>query len=115
MPDGQLNNITEFREMQKFIAIALLLAAAGCSPTMPPARYDHGFPGGVDVQRLPRAQANAICRASVISYSGSVAGCSWSAGGRCHIVINTDAWFDQEAVLRHEIAHCNGWSGAHER
>jgi hypothetical protein len=98
--------------MIKFVPILLLV---GCAPIAPPAIYDHPFSGELLIKRVPRDEANRMCNAYVISRTGSVAGCSYSMGNRCVVIISTDSLYDKEAVLRHEIAHCNGWPGDHRR
>ena len=99
------------------LAAAFIAAVmAGCSPTMPPARYDRPFRGHILVQDLPGHEANTICQAHKTSRSGSVAGCSFLGGKGtvCHVIINRHALYDRAALIRHEVAHCNGWSQAHE-
>lgn len=96
--------------------VALLVLLAGCSPTLPPARYDRPFRGHIIVQDLPGPEANMICEAHKNSRSGSVAGCSFLElrGTVCHVIINRHAHYDRAKLIRHEVAHCNGWSQAHE-
>jgi hypothetical protein len=96
--------------------IALLALLAACSPHAPPARYDRPFRGHILVQELPAHEANMACQANKTSRSGSVAGCSFleGRGTVCHVIINRHAAYDRAALIRHEVAHCNGWSQAHE-
>jgi hypothetical protein len=61
---------------------------------------------------MPLARARALCRRH-----GAIAdACSWTAGGKCTIVIPSNGPVKQLAPYpRHEIAHCNGWPTNHPR
>jgi hypothetical protein len=81
---------------------------------LPPAQYDHPYSGTVEVVRVStRAEAKAACPNIV-----RPVGCARSVYGKCLIFVLPDAelkrtGFNPEYVLKHEIAHCNGWPGEH--
>ena len=97
------------------IALAGCLLFMGCGPMTPPAVYDRPFSGKLTIRHVSRDEANRICKAHITTRTGRVAGCSMPMGKRCIIIINADTLYDKAAVLRHEIAHCNGWPGDHRR
>ena len=86
----------------------------------PPARFDHPFSGKLVVRRLPQPEVIAACR-DLVRGLASVAvtyrqrGCARLRDGRCTIIM-IDRPFRgtrPEAVLRHEVGHCNGWPADH--
>jgi len=73
----------------------------------PPPEYAHPYRGPVIERVLPLAQARRLC--------GGGDACAWVARGKCYIVIPRNGPVrDLGAYRRHEVAHCNGWSGHHE-
>src|SRR5262249_14938688 len=88
----------------------------------PPPEFDKPYEGVVGILRLPFVDAQKICRVGIYA-------CSWvkqqpilQLGDRtvCYIVISLDDDLAQRsegqdfnAVLRHEIGHCNGWPADH--
>jgi hypothetical protein len=76
----------------------------------PPPQYTLPFRGAVVQMVLPLAQARAVCKKH-----GVVAdACSWNQNRKCFIVIPRGGPVkDLASYRRHEIAHCNGWSGHH--
>lgn len=91
------------------IAILALSVSASVAQTPIPSRYLGAYRGHLEVHRVSRAQADAICRFSpwVIGL-----GCSFPRKGSCLMIIWDGA--PQETYF-HERAHCNGWSAAHEQ
>jgi hypothetical protein len=105
---------------QTALAAILLLACVSAGQAqyvMPPPEYDHPFPGEVIVVRDPQDYPRfGLCR---ISHPNPI-GCTRSKGknGVCLIYIADDDTLKRydmpyDEVLRHEIAHCNGWGGDH--
>jgi len=76
----------------------------------PPPQYLHPYHGTVIEHVLPLAEARRLC-----ARMGAPAdGCSWTKRGACYIVIPRGGPVrDLSAYRRHELAHCNGWSGSH--
>lgn len=88
----------------------------------PPAAYAIPFTGPMIELRLPYNRVNIVCRmigSTYEAFTGLIHGCMlWGIGG-CLIVVpkieRAITQEDQDAVRAHEIAHCNGWSGKHEK
>ena len=77
----------------------------------PPARYDHPHPNMV-VKRLPASEIDAFCRGIGARAPLPIKGCAKGGTKACAVVIARNA---PDIVLRHERAHCNGWSVRHPR
>jgi hypothetical protein len=80
---------------------------------LPPPQYDHPYLGGkVLIHRLSDWQARRRCEMVGL---GPVDGCAYIHGGRdCHVVVSTARPAQvQSTVVRHEVAHCNGWPADH--
>jgi hypothetical protein len=76
----------------------------------PPLRYNHAYSGPVIERVLPLQAARRAC-AHMGLHSDA---CSWLSGGKCHLVIPRGGPVkDLRAYVRHERAHCNGWSHGH--
>lgn len=101
--------------MFKIAAVALMIAAPAAADDFasykanmtPPARYDHPYRGSLRVLHYPTAKVQKVCH-------GGLA-CAFVVEGMCDIVLPiraSEGWTEAE-MLRHEIAHCNGWSGDH--
>jgi hypothetical protein len=78
----------------------------------PPLRYNRVYSGPVIERVLPLGEARKTC-----AHMGVTAdACSWVAHGSCYLVIPRNGPVkDLRAYIRHERAHCNGWSENHER
>jgi hypothetical protein len=77
----------------------------------PPTRYDHAYAGPVIERVLPLGAARAACAQRGVHADA----CSWQSGRTCYLVIPRDGPVkDLRAYVRHERAHCNGWSENHE-
>jgi hypothetical protein len=76
----------------------------------PPLRYNHAFSGPVIERVLPLHEARQACARMGVTADA----CSWVAKRSCYLVIPRDGPVkDLKAYVRHERAHCNGWSEAH--
>ena len=99
------------------LAAAILAAAPAFAGTRldPPAQYDHAYAGEVDLRQISRANVWKECsRDGAVKMRRDVAGCARVQEGVCiiHLAMKTRR-APLEAILRHEIAHCNGWPGHH--
>jgi hypothetical protein len=99
-------------------AIALAPIGAAASPLEPPERFDHPYPGDVQINLMDSLFVGKECR----EWSGApapsdAAGCAWVADDSartCVVVIAARTKKAPiEAIIRHEIAHCNGWPADH--
>lgn len=75
----------------------------------PPAIYDHPYPGEVRFHLGQGGEMTAI-DGPCFPWLGSHA-CAKVIGGVCHIWVLKDKL--TPALLRHELAHCNGWPADH--
>jgi hypothetical protein len=83
---------------------------------LPPEEFDHEYKGELKVVRGTQQQLRAYCPGS-FNPGWNAIGCAKPdfGGATCIIYILNDqglqaiGW-DLEIVLRHERAHCNGWS-----
>jgi hypothetical protein len=95
----------------------------------PPAAYDKPFPGAVTINTAKDMDEMASW-CSPHPLAGQVLGCSFHyvhsltpdlRYARCYIYIAPESYIRKfygatpETVLRHEIGHCNGWPGDHQR
>ncbi len=100
------------------IALAAILIASPVfagAPLDPPARFDHEFSGNLTIYRVNRANVQAECSdGGRLAVRKDVAGCAISEGNDCTIYLAMKTRRAPiEAILRHEIAHCNGWPANH--
>jgi hypothetical protein len=76
----------------------------------PPGRYNHAYAGPVIERVLPLAEARAACAQRGVHADA----CSWLTNGKCFLVVPRGGPVkDVRAYVRHERAHCNGWSHDH--
>jgi hypothetical protein len=93
---------------------------------LPPQEYDHPFTGILMIQRLSLDEISKICLAkhrtgcSLVLNTDNGVYLNNRTGNRtaCIAIVANDAGLQAEhmqfsGVLRHEIAHCNGWPGDH--
>jgi hypothetical protein len=77
----------------------------------PPLRYNHPYRGPVIERVLPLQEARRACARMGVQADA----CSWAIKNRCYLVIPRGGPVkDLRAYVRHERAHCNGWSENHE-
>jgi hypothetical protein len=91
-------------------------SGASASPLEPPERFDHPYPGDVQINLMDSRFVGKECREWGAGKSPSDAvGCAWVADdGTCVVVIaKRTKKAPIEAIIRHEIAHCNGWPADH--
>ena len=99
------------------LAIAVMTAnpvAAG-SPLEPPARFDFPYTGKLTLHKIDKPDVWLQCSdmgREVVRHDA--AGCAIVGDGECTIYLATKTRRAPVAeVLRHELAHCNGWPGDH--
>ena len=87
---------------------------------LPPPQYDHPYEHRMIVETVPYFEVQGGCRSH--PPNGRYEACSWtftdSAGKPvCHIIyprLQDVGEDDMVRLVRHETAHCNGWSKDHE-
>lgn len=90
----------------------------------PPARYDHAYKGELTLRHLPPDQVYPVCAKMLAEANGTdkgtypgMRGCSVRSenGTKCNVVVVDRVWkkATPEAILRHELGHCNGWPFEH--
>lgn len=90
----------------------------------PPTRFDKPYEGVLIEHALPKGQVESYCQ-KLFSWSSGrkvardnkLLGCAVNRPGFCVIVYidKPHGFYMPEVIRRHEIGHCNGWSGDHER
>jgi hypothetical protein len=100
----------EWRELTKAESAAVEKRAKRLGRRlMPPARYDY-FNPNVRVVLMPAAEAHELCKKHVRN-NPAVMACALF-GNPCRIIMPKNFSL-QAALLRHEMAHCNGWPSSH--
>lgn len=85
-------------------------------PTIPPEQYDHFFYGELTITIVASIDELLIqCAPTAVRRT---LGCSLLRQGKCRIVLLDDkliraANWNTGLILRHEMAHCNGWPADH--
>lgn len=100
-----------------FLIFGIAATAAGAgTPLLPPSEYDHPYPGDVQINLMDSQFVGKECRA----WSGQpapfdAAGCAWVADDDTCVVVLAGRTRKAPIadILRHEIAHCNGWPADH--
>lgn len=111
--------------MRTLIALLLTASAAIAGQTdpewNPPSRFDHAYSGTLHLTMLPQERVQAACRKLFLFYklkdatSTTQHGCAKAFPDRCYVIIADHTYMGAKpvSVLRHELGHCNGWSGSH--
>lgn len=89
----------------------------------PPTRYAMPYKGRLHLRRLPPAGLAKInvlteCeKLGIPSVTGKPRGCAWHSAdfSECWVITIDRPYYGTtpEAVLTHELGHCNGWEGHH--
>jgi hypothetical protein len=87
---------------------------------VPPEQYDHPFRGPGELRIIDAASQDEVrqwCPTAVFPKAGAF-GCASSKPWGCQVAIASEAdlktvGLTRGMVLRHEVAHCNGWPGDH--
>jgi hypothetical protein len=82
----------------------------------PPAQYAGAYAGELVEHVLPQWRVPAACAALGAPWSATQRGCALVRGDTCTVVRMADRYgkATPDAVRRHELGHCNGWSSNHE-
>ncbi len=110
-------------------SVAAVILALNIAPVaaieQPPARYDIPYLGKADIRSVDISKVKLECAALQRKHGQKFAlsfyqyGCSViAADGTCHVRYpdkNGRGNNLKLEVLRHELAHCNGWSARHEK
>lgn len=76
---------------------------------IPPAIYDHSFPGKVIINDNYGGEISAW-DGPCFPFTG-IDACAIRVGNICYIYVIRGRITQQ--LIRHEIGHCNGWSASH--
>jgi hypothetical protein len=82
---------------------------------LPPEHYDYFFSGPIEIIRVDTPeQLKLACNRP----DGNPMGCAQRIGELCRIRMLPNEFYrtrqvPPEMILRHEMAHCNGWAGNH--
>lgn len=90
----------------------------------PPAQYDKPYQGILNLQLAPQDQVGLLCarlfrqngaRGPEYRTSRQQRGCAWQNDGQCTIIASETPFrgATPEAIIRHELGHCNGWDAGH--
>src|SRR5262249_47780183 len=109
-------SVTDMRKAP-VVGIAMLLLATGVHAQilLPPAEYDYPYiDGPIVVTRLQtRSEVDAVCQKKALACARR----TWSNVCEIYVLGNEIALGQYGAtialLLRHEIAHYNGWGGDH--
>jgi len=75
---------------------------------MPPAEFDRAYTGPLEIEYAAPADVNALCATGRYVRACAIIGDGW-----CKIILPKDTGVyprkTLELLMRHEIAHCNGW------
>lgn len=88
------------------IALLVLLASSI------PAQYDYPYRGELRLREVPFGMAGPECRRLNpydTALPNELLGCQFWRGTICVIVYSYRSQEERIEVLRHELAHCNGW------
>ena len=83
---------------------------------LPPVEFDHPYAGQLNVTKWnDYSLIRFICKYTPTSIACSYRTYNTATGApiSCLIMLGPKA-HDDERALRHEMGHCNGWSGKHE-
>jgi hypothetical protein len=82
-----------------------------CALPISPAEFVHPYPGQLEIVQVDRNNVWKECSADgYFPTPPDVAGCAQEHEGTCLIFIAAKTKRAPiDAILRHEIAHCNGW------
>ena len=81
---------------------------------LPPALYDHPYPGKLYVEEKRLSEVHELCHALGVPAIAPIYGCALRLSHGCHIIIpivgvGGVAPRTYAIIRRHETAHCNGW------
>src|SRR5262249_25631909 len=94
-------------------------AHARMQTSMPPAEYDKPYTGELIIRRLTTEQdVRDACPKAFKASQTRFSGCTVRKETRCEFYIASDRalkalGMSYALVLRHELAHCNGWPWDH--
>ena len=104
--------------MRYFLATAIVPAlfatSASAQTYIPPPEYDRAYKGHLIISRIDSTpEVGRLC-----GQTDPMISCSRPRDNECDIIMATDdvirtLGYSVDIVLRHEIAHCNGWPKDH--
>lgn len=99
--------------------VVLAMIASLAPEWNPPPEYDHPYEGELIVRYAPLDEVHEMCDAMLpaMQHRNFTLGCARRSQDNtsCLVVVLNKpiARITPEAVLRHEIGHCNGWGADH--
>ena len=99
-------------------AVAFAASAADAASPQPPERFDHPYDGPTVIQKLPTSNVRRQCLERFGTDWGlrTIKGCGGVVDGVCYVIVGRYAKISSLSMLiRHEVAHCNGWTAEHEK
>jgi hypothetical protein len=85
----------------------MIAATAGWTFALPPPRYDRQYGGVVEIYWAGGQNIRQYCP------EHGVACVKHRSPEHCLIVFNVRWMHYYSAIMRHELAHCNGWPSDH--
>jgi hypothetical protein len=102
------------------LALLLAMTVTAQAQLVPPAQYDKPYTGRLTVDTVPTQRALAEICPIAAARTPNLIGCAMRAhdGSHCRIVLVAEGVVvalgsSRARIMRHEIAHCNGWPGDH--
>jgi hypothetical protein len=98
---------------------SILCGPLSHTPIMPPPQFDQPYTGKIFTTiAKSRDEMRILCKKPQDPY-GLACSYRYNDGNTCWIIMAPEAELNAEGLttattLRHELGHCNGWSGKHE-
>ena len=109
------------RSFARILAATLSFVLLTAFATLPPNEYDRPVSIQVKISTIPYMEVDKVCSwpmRSEEAMGGRIEGCARVYNSVCYIVMPAvDGVFmtkeKHKRLLKHELAHCNGWPADH--
>lgn len=95
------------------VSAATIAGAVLFGVLAPPEAFDRPYDGILIVEYVKPDAVTALCKGARSARGKIVAACAMRRAGICRIVFPLDTGVHPrkrlDLLMRHEIAHCNGW------